>query len=126
MKTADEIKTMLPHFYGTEHYHRFSRLFHNHVLTDGVKWLCENADCYWLVDAIASYHSKCRKDPMLRDFQIWKLKRNGSEAVLTCERDTDDVAIRQKIPYTDFPLEDFKLYCAPSNGFMVISLPSEN
>ena len=115
MKTKEEIEAGLAGFYGTEQYHRFSILFKNHVLTDGVKWLCENAGCYWLVEAIASHHVSCMRDPkdMLQNMQFWTLKRNktGRGAKLICERDTGDIAITQKIPYTDFPLPEIKLYC---------------
>ena len=117
----NEIESTLAHFTGTENYHRFSILFRNLVLTDGVKYLAEKCGAYWLMDVIGSYQKKCYKDEMLRDFQIWNLKVNDNEGVVTCERDTDDVAFSQKIPFTDFPLDKIKLYC--SNG--VIMLASE-
>jgi len=47
--------------------------------------------------------------------------KDGTGKVI-CERDTNDIAITQDIPYTDFPLDEIKLYCI--NG--VILLPSEN
>ncbi len=117
---AINLENMLAQFTGTNEYHRFS-ILSSLVLTDGVKCLCEQASSYWLMDVIASYQSKCNKDEMLKDFQLWTLKVNGSQGVVTCERDTNDVAIRQVIPYTDFPLKEIKLYC--ENG--VICLPSE-
>ena len=42
-------------------------------------------------------------------------------AVLYCDRDANDVAFKQEIPFTDFPLEAIQLYL--SNG--VLLLPSE-
>ena len=42
-------------------------------------------------------------------------------ATLYCERDTNDVAFKQEIPFTDFPLDEIQLYLA--NG--VLLLPSE-
>lgn len=119
-KVATDINNTLVHFTGTEEYHRFSRISRL-VMTDGVKYLCNAAGAFWLLDIIVSYQGKCNRDPMLKDFQIWTLKVKGSKGVVTCERDTDDVAIKQAIPYTDFPLESIKLYC--ENG--VICLPSE-
>jgi hypothetical protein len=47
MKTRNEIEQGLANFYGTEQYHRINLIFPNVLMTDGVKWLCENADCYW-------------------------------------------------------------------------------
>lgn len=128
MNTKEEIEHGLKNFYGTEQYHRWSILFKKHLLTDGVKWLCDNADCYWLADAIASYHATCMKDRSLRDFQFWSLKAHDDKsATLTCERDQDDVVITQKIPYTDFPLPEIQLWVEPTgDGQYVIMLPSEH
>ena len=114
------IKNSLAQFTGTESYHKFS-ILSKLVITDGVKYLCDKASAYWLMDLIASYQSKCQKDEMLRDMQFWTITVNGSQAVVKCERDTNDVAFSQKIGYTDFPLDEIKLYC--QNG--VILLPSE-
>lgn len=114
MMTAQQIKAELPYFYGTEGYHRLSPLFPSFVGTDGTKFLAENAGCYWLMDAICSHQPKAMRDSMLRDFQVWKFKKDGKGGgVLTCERDTDDVAFRQAIQYTDFPLDEIKLYVCP-------------
>jgi len=118
--TITKLETSLAMFTGTGAYYKFSIISHL-KLTDGVKWLCDEAGAYWLMDIIASYQQKCNKDEMLRDFQIWTLKVENSKGKVICERDTDDVAITQKIPYIDFPLAEIKLYCI--NG--VILLPSE-
>lgn len=120
MKTANEIENELAQFTGTNEWHRFS-ILSTLVITDGVKYLCEECQSFWLLDIISSYQNKCNKDDMCKDCQIWTLKRNGSEAKVICERDTNDVFITQDIPYTDFPLNSIKLYC--ENG--VICLPQE-
>lgn len=124
---AAELKSELAQFSGTESYHKFSYLFKNLVLTDGVKYLAEKAGAYWLMDIIGSYQYKCRKDEMLRDFQLWTLKKTeGNEAIVICERDTNNVAFKQEIPHTDFPLDTIKLYVMPSSATTyVIMLPNE-
>lgn len=132
---ANEIKSGLAGFYGTEGYHRFSWLYPRLLLTDGAKWLSEVAGAYWLMDAIGSHQPKAMKDEkgMLQNMQFWSLKKcksnektGRSSAHLICERDTDDVAIRQLIEYTDFPLDEIKLYVvADGNGNMIVMLPSE-
>jgi hypothetical protein len=107
-------------FTGTEHYYSY---LGGLKLTDGVKFLADNADSYWLLDAIASYQGAAKKDPMLREMQFWTLKtdvRKGT-AVLTCERDSGNVAFTQEIPFTDFPLPEIKVWV--SND--VALLPSE-
>ena len=84
------------------------------------------------MDAIASHQPKALRDPMLRDMQFWKLKVNADKsAVLTCERDEGDVAITQKIPATDFPLNEVKVWVEQGGEspdgrrMMVAMLPGE-
>ena len=107
----------LGHFTGTENYYRHGAL----KLTDGVKFLADNGDCYWLLDVINSYQSQAKRDPALRYMQFWTLNVEDGAGNVICERDSGDVAIRQRIPYTDFPLSSVKLYVAGD----VVMLPSE-
>ena len=44
--------TQLSYFTGTEKYYRISR---RHLLTDGTNYLAEEAECFWMMDAIASH-----------------------------------------------------------------------
>lgn len=120
--TKQEIQSGLHNFYGTENYHRG---FLGMLMTDGVKWLCENAECYWLTDAIMSYQQdrRVKNDEMLQGIQFWILTVKDKTAVLRLERDSDDVVLTQDIPYTDFPLDEIKLYYSPANK--VCLLPSE-
>lgn len=138
---------LLDYFTGTEAYHRVSPRL---VITDGVKHLCENAGCYWLVDIINSYQHVCQRDGMLRDMQFWHLRpgsaprENTNEGKMlafnpwsdsdnaachvVCERDTNNVAIVQELPLTDFPfdaLPEVKLYCQNNGSNSVVCLPSE-
>jgi hypothetical protein len=50
MKKFDS--NQLNQFIGTEKYYRISR---KHLLTDGTKYLAEEAECFWMMDAIASH-----------------------------------------------------------------------
>lgn len=123
MKTAKEIEDGLKNFFGTEAYHR---LYPNILITDGVKWLYVNAGCGWLLDIIWSYQSQCKKDPMLRCMQFWTLTVNDDKtATVICERDTGNLAIRQEITFTDFPLKEMKLWVQESGGSYIVLLPSE-
>ena len=102
MKTKEAILTELAHCYGTERYWKNRILCFQY--TDGVKTLWEACEAYWLLVAISSYH---RKEP----FQIWTLKVENGQAVLTMKEDTNEpVLVEQKIPYTDFPLDEIQLY----------------
>jgi hypothetical protein len=127
---AEKVAAIIAHAMGTEDYHRFNMLFRKHVLTDSALLVAQEAGAHWLMEAIASHHRTAMRDPMLQDIQFWTLKVNqeDSSAVLTCERDKDDVVITQEIPYTDFPLEEIKLYVQPlhdGDGHYVIMLPGD-
>ena len=112
----------LNNFHGTENY--YTNPMYPFEWTDGVKYLVENGEAYWLLDSIASWQKEpiIKSNQDLRQVQFWKLKVNSdNSAVLTCERDRDDVVITQKIPFTDFPLEEITLYLCDG----VLLLPSE-
>jgi hypothetical protein len=113
-KTITEVD--LAQFTGTEHYYRhWTKAL---VYTDGVKYLAEKAQAYWLLDLIASYQSKCKNIP----FQAWKLVKTGDRAVVNMREDTDrPEVVRQELPFTDFPFEDFSLWLIDG----VLLLPSE-
>lgn len=119
----------LSQFTGSENFYR--HWLGGLIYTDGVQYLAEQAQAFWLIDAIASHQPRARRDPMLRDFQIWFLRKNktGNGARLECWRDTGEgqkAAIVQRIEFTDFPFDavdsrEVKLYV--ENG--TLCLPSE-
>lgn len=97
----------LDQFTGTTKYYgsTFGRL----NLTEGVHYLREKANCYWLIDIIESYQPELKDVP----FQIWGIKVNEDKtATVYCKEDSDRKPIvTQKLEYTDFPLKEFELYC---------------
>jgi hypothetical protein len=120
MLTRKEIEDGLPNFIGSENFYRH---IGHVILTDGAKWLAENAGAYWLMDAIASYqgYARVRSEP----FQVWRLKVKDQSAVLTCDDGNDNILVTQRIAYTDFPLPEVKLYAALGDGRLVVMLPQE-
>ena len=118
----------LGHFTGTAQYWRYSPLFPSVLLTDGAKYVAEEGEAFWLMDAIASVQSipMIRNDEALQSIQFWRLAVHPDRsAPLTCERDEDDIVYTQEIQFTDFPLDRFLLYVCPSERGKVIMLPSE-
>jgi len=55
--TAEQIELSLSGFIGTEAYHRFNALCPKVVLTDGAKYLADQAEAYWLMDIIGSVYT---------------------------------------------------------------------
>lgn len=117
MKT-NELLSNLSKFIGTETYHRITS---RHLLTDGTKFLAEEAQCFWLMDAIASHVPKQFHDY----FAVANLSVNGMSAVLTLDDGNGNVFARQDIEYTDFPLDQIKLYCGFDGEYWAIMLTSE-
>ena len=97
------------------------------ALTDGAKTVADMCGAYWLMDIIGSYQNKCLKDDMLRDMQIWTLRKKADCWEVICERDTNDIFLTKDIEYSDFPLpEGIKLYVLPADeNEYIIMLPSE-
>lgn len=78
------------------------------LYTEGIKYLADKAQAYWLIDAIASYQQKFRS----KEFQIWTFKLdNKGGGILQMQEDIPGTAIvTQHIQHTDFPLHTIKLY----------------
>ena len=126
MESVAKITSNMAHAIGTSKYIRhFTGAL---VFTDGVDQLRQDADAFWLVDAIASYRRK-------EEFQLWQLKVAADKsAVLTMREDSNTpILVDQEILYTDFPLNEIKFY-NELGGYgdeenwtpcMVLMLPSE-
>ena len=117
MKT-NELLSNLSQFNGTEKYYRITA---RHLLTDGTKYLAEQPKCFWLFDAIASHLPKQFHD----HFAVVNLTVDGTSAVLTLDDGNGNVFARQNIEYTDFPLDQIKLYCGFDGEYWSIMLTSE-
>lgn len=125
MITASELQAELAQCYCSEsHYQHWLGIRY----TEGVKTLAEKGECFWLLDAIASYQQvrliKC--NPQLQEFQLWMLTVNEDHsAVLACYEDSPSTCsslIIQEFPFTDFVLPEIKLYVE----YGVLLLPSEH
>ena len=108
MKTKmskEEILTALAHEIGSMQNYKNALLHFEY--TSGIYNMWNMCEAYWLLTAIASYRRK-------EQFQIWELKVNHetNKAVLTmCEDSGESYKVMQTIPFTDFPLDELKMYC---------------
>lgn len=118
-----ELQEGLLQFYGTEKYHRWSALYPHYCLTDGAKFLADNAECYWLMDIIGSWQSKSwvRQEY----FQVWMLKKVHDGWLVTCEDGDHHIVASQRVAYSDFPLEFVRIYAVYTGDGLVILLPTE-
>jgi hypothetical protein len=71
-------------FTGSEHWYRHT-MVRDVLYTDGVKYVAETADAYWLIDEIA-FAQRGNTRLAAEEFQLWKLTVNSDHtATLDCE-----------------------------------------
>ncbi len=128
--TQEQLAAELAHFTGTESYTNLPYPWlrgKKFLLTDGAKYLAEQAQAFWLMDAIASH--QISKQVAAEEFQCWTLTVNEKHVPAHfggTDGDEKQLA-RQEIPYTTFPLESISLYITQNEylGGLVVLLPSE-
>ncbi len=109
---SNQLLIELEKFSGTEHY--YTSTFKTLLLTDGIHYLREQANCYWLIDIVESVqHLNIIKNNS--SFIVWKIEklRDSDKATVTAWSDTpykSDILYKQEIEYTDFLLDDFEFY----------------
>jgi hypothetical protein len=117
MKNFDA--NQLSHSTGTERYYRISR---RHLLTDGTKYLAEEAECFWKMYAVASHLSEIGTADW---FVLVRVTVQGARATMVYEDGNGHQHARQESPFTDFPLDEQTLYACWDGEHWVIMLPSE-
>ncbi|MGI8427621.1 MAG: DUF6876 family protein [Actinomycetota bacterium] len=122
--TPSELEAGLDQYRCTDNYWRHMGPL---VLTDGAKFLADQAGCYWLYDIVFSVLPKLRGE----GFAAVKLtvdlaKKKG---VVVIEDGNDRRLYRQVIKFTDFPLAAITLFLEDSEvggkPAKVLMLPSE-
>lgn len=111
--------SVLSQFTGTERYFRISR---RHLLTDGTKYLAEQAECFWLMDAIVTHLVEIGTADW---FVVVKTTVQNSAALMVYSDGNGKEHARQEIPYTDFPLVEQTLYACWDGEHWVLMLASE-
>ena len=108
---SNQLLSELQRFSGTENY--YTSTFRRLLLTDGVHFLRESANCYWLIDIVESVQHL----PKIKDnssFIVWKIeKQDTNRATVTAWDDTPHksrLLYKQELVYTDFPLKEFEFY----------------
>jgi hypothetical protein len=91
------------------------------LFTDGAKYLADEGGAYWLLDTIA-LAQRFENNVAAEEFQVWKLQVNADHtASLVCDDGNDNIVYTQHIEFTDFLLDEIKLYFTDNT----ILLPSE-
>ena len=119
-----QLKNDLATFTGTERFYKVPLL--GTVFTDGIQYLAEKANCFWLVtDASVIAKSLMNRSPFvtvdLKKLSPEKKEALGYEAIIEYSDGNNTILETQKYHLTDFPLEQIRLFFT-NNTLM---LPSE-
>ena len=122
-----DLKNALAEYSGSEHFYRVSAFMRNFIVTEGVKFLADAAQCYWLLDVIVSHLPAVIAAG--EEFAVVLLERNaeGAGAVFQIVDDVpaNVVYARQEIEFTTFPLAMIKLYLQTDSEHWTLMLPGE-
>jgi len=106
----------LSQFIGTENYYKN---FFGTVYTDGIKYLAEETNSYWLIDLVSSYQTNSKVNH--ESFQVYHIEVVEDTLYITVTDGRENVLTWKEYEYTDFPLSNFYLYYVDE----VLMLPSE-
>jgi hypothetical protein len=115
------LKDALKQFTGTTAYYK---LFPRLLLTDGAKFLADNAESYWLFDVFASYLLTAI-DGDQEPFTCLVLTKESDSALIQITDGNARLLAEQHIEFTDFALDTIKLYGCWDGSYWVVLLPSE-
>jgi len=122
----------LAQFTGTTCWFRHS-LNRRVLYTDGVWWVADRGEAYWLIDAIAShidgpqFRRAVAEDPRIAQMHFWKLTVSPDRsAMLTAVADSGEPPfIEQEIAFTDFPINEIDIWAQDNGEGFTLMLPSE-
>ena len=121
---VNEIKEGLQHFHGTEMFYQIPLL--RTRFTDGLKYLANVADCFWLItdtSVIAKSLMK-RSEFIAIDFKRLSEEKqdySGYEAEIIYSDGNDNILEKHGYRVTDFPLDELRLFFVNDT----LMLPSE-
>lgn len=119
--SKEELKKNLAQFIGTENYHHYPFVGN---ITDGVKYLAENARCYWLLDYIGSQriNPKIARYLKKESFLCIKieLQKNNSARIII-DDGNNNVLHKEDIAFTDFPLDKITLFYDNNNHVLMLN-----
>lgn len=109
----NDIREPLALFKGTERFYTFPLC--KTRFTDGIKYLAEAANCYWLVTdtSIMAKSLKDRSEFVTIDFKRFQKEEQtnrGYEAEITYGDGNNTILIRQQYHITDFPMDDLRMF----------------
>ena len=118
--STKQLRENLKNFVGTAGLHRILPTF---AVTDGFKYLIDEANCYWLAQLYGLHLVSIDFNDF--PFTILKITKNQRGARINIEDGNGQVIAWQRLEFTDFPFNRFTLYACWSGEQWVAMLPSE-
>ena len=109
MPDQDLETTLATQFYGSQTFLKWSSLYPSCLLTEGTMYLAEEADAYWLFDAIQSHIAHSFSDKNFLASTLTTDEETAS-AVLVITDGNDNELVTQNITFTDFPLSTITVW----------------
>lgn len=120
MVNAAQLNSELRNFSGTETWFRHG-LFRKYLYTEGIQFLAEKAECYWLLDKIFALQDD-QPSVKAEEFQTWDLiVYQDKTAQLKCGNGNGHVVYSEIISFTTFPLSKIRFYMTDN----ILLLPTE-
>lgn len=121
---VNEIKEQLQYFNGTEMFYSLPLL--KTRFTDGLKYLANIADCFWLITdtSVIAKSLMNRSEFITIDFKRLTLEKqdySGYEAEIIYSDGNDNILETHGYRVTDFPLDELRLFFVNAT----LMLPSE-
>jgi hypothetical protein len=119
-QTTAELLENLSQFIGTERYYRLLPTF---VVTEGLKYLMDEADCYWLAQLFGLHLISI--DFNNNQFTVLVFTRKSEGGIVNIEDGNGNLFVQQRLDYTDFPFDEYRLYACWDGEHWVGMLVSE-
>ncbi|MFK7748521.1 MAG: DUF6876 family protein [Kordia sp.] len=103
----EELLRELAQFTGTTQWF-YHPLFPSFRYTDGVRYLAQTVECYWLLEYIFS--NQIIPEIKKQEFQVWKIFVVDDSTTIKVEDGNDNLVKEFKIPFTTFPLSEYTLW----------------
>ena len=117
---ASKLEQELAQFTGTEHYYK---LYPKLYLTDGTKYLAEQAECFWLFDLFWSHLASVNEE--IEPFTVLIIAVLNSSATIGIEDGNGKMLASQYVEYTDFLLPVLHMYGCWNGDAWIAMLTSE-
>lgn len=113
MKTQTELRQNLKRFTGSPHIFKVSLL--NTGYTEGIQYLAQQANCYWLITDVSTIGKRLMKKSYFVGINYIYLseeeqRQTGYTAKVTYGHGNGKTFFTQGYEWTDFPLKSLKLF----------------